>query len=336
MLIKVFSAFLVIFLLEGCATYIAHEITSSSGLNFSGALSSLYSSQDICDDQKNCVLVTTIKKRPLKDLNLSFEFKLGDNYKVWSYKLKETSVATVKPLNNQLIFIFAGYSQPIEVMTLHQIWLQHITGAKVFIIHSPEHSEKFKFGLDYVSPITAEINRLKPEKTHLIGISMGAVAAQAVAERVTNAELHLIAPMTNFSQSLKAIWKKDYSKKFYAQLISTETIQKASDIIFQDSETSPEEIDIVRKIQKTKINSYIYTSTEDKVSPASDWTSIKNEYIKINKYEELTHMEMVSFSNQGLLLDFVSNLLKREVSMYDTEIIGVMCDSDDDICLNKV
>ncbi|ASP49050.1 hypothetical protein B5D82_15495 [Cognaticolwellia beringensis] len=144
-----------------------------------------------------------------------------------------------------MFFVFAGYGQPMKLLSPHQAWLQHITGAEVFVIQSAENSENFKFGLDFVSPLITEIKRRNPEKVHFVGLSMDAVPAQALAQRVEGSHLHLIAPMTNFSQSSKALWEDLYSKVFYTQLISIDTIEEATKIIFRDSEISPEDIDIL-------------------------------------------------------------------------------------------
>ncbi len=101
---------------------------------------------------------------------------------------------------------------------------------------SAENSQMIKFGLDYTSPIVAEIQRLKPIKVHLIGFSMGALAASEVEKEVDNARLYLFAPMTDFEYSTKAIYDIQYKDKLYAKFISQDTLEDAIQIVMKSQE----------------------------------------------------------------------------------------------------
>jgi len=336
MFVKGFSLFLVVVLLSGCASYIANEIASPQTPQVTGNISEWTIENTFCDAHSNCMRALSVKDNDLINIDLSFSSKINDNHKIWQYKYNIDEALPLKPLNKQLIFIFAGYSQPTEILYIHQAWLQYITGADVFVIPSADNSENFQFGLDFVSPIVAEIKRRQPEKVHLVGFSMGAVAAHAVAEQTKNSRLHLIAPMTDFKQATKALWKILYSKKFYTKLISIDTIEEAVEIIHKNSKTPPENIDIIRKIQSTTIPTYVYASMQDRVTLASHWENVNAEAMTLKKYEQLNHLEMVALLNQGLLVDFTSQLIGRKVLKSEIETIGLMCDGADVECLDKM
>ena len=276
----------------------------------------------------------TINK--MEKLDISFALELNGNEKVWHYKLINTKIEKTDNTRDELIVIFTGYGQPSNILFLHQHWLQHITGFEVLVVHSADKSKQFKFGLDFVNPIVAEIKRRAPKKVHVIGFSMGAVAATAVSEHIANAQLHLIAPMTNFSDSTKALWQHLYSKKLYAKLISNDVIEEAIDIIYKDAGVSPEDIDIIDKVQRKLKSTYLYTSLEDNVVSALDWKNIKSEALVKNEYLHLNHIEMVALMDTMLISDLTSNILDMKVDKNNVDIIGVICDSTDEKCLDKL
>ena len=91
---------------------------------------------------------------------------------VWQYQHiydERQSLTLSKPLDNQLIFVFAPYRMPTKILVFYQYWLQNMTGAEVVLIPGADQSENFTFGLEYVSPIVAEIKRRQADKVHLIG-----------------------------------------------------------------------------------------------------------------------------------------------------------------------
>jgi len=335
MLVKGFTAVLVMFLLGGCSSYVAYEITAQEKYTMGGDTSDWQIENTFCDDDFSCVLALGVGKPANDNIVLTLNFKVNDNHQIWSYKKKDDKGLRLKPLNNQLIFIFSGYGQSAGSIYIHQAWLQHITGAEVFVIPSANQTKSFKFGLDFASPIISEIKRRNPEKVHLIAFSMGAMAAHAVAEKVNNAHLHLIAPMTDFNHSTKAVWNAFYGNEFYSKLISMDTIEEAVQIVYQKSRTSPEDINLVNKLSNIRIPTYIYASIKDKITLASDWDEFNAENIKFKKYDQLNHVEMTALLRQDLLLDFASNLLERKILKNETETIGLMCSADDEVCTEK-
>ncbi len=336
-----FTLVLVVLFLNGCASYIAHEIMSPSNQELEGGLSDLMIVKTLCDDNRRCIkgIGVDVTDDGAEDINLDYNVKINNNHQVWHYQQKsdETqSLKSSKPLDNQLIFIFAGYNLPTELLVIYQSWLQHMTGAEVLLIPSADKAEYFTFGLDYVSPIVAEIKRRQADKVHLIGFSMGAVAAQAVAAETKNAQLYLIAPMTNFKHATKAIWDVLYSKTYYSKFISIDNVEDAVEIVFDKSKISPADINIIKKMQGSNTPTYIYASNQDRIALASDWNKAKLGNITLKKYEELNHLEMVSLLDQDLMVDFVSHLLARQVSKDETKTIGILCQGEDKACLSQI
>jgi len=332
--VKGFSIVLLAFFINGCASYIANEIMAPQKLIVSGNWTS---EKAFCDDNFHCIRALGIDKIKNKKIDMmTFNFYINNNQQFWQYQKIKDQNNVSKPLDKQLIFVFAGYNESTDLLFIYQSWLQDMTGAEVFVIPSANKSEKFKFGLNFVAPIVTEIKRRHPEKVHLVGFSMGAVAAQAVAEKIENAQLYLIAPMTDFDHSTKALWKIFYSKKFYAKLISTNELENAVQIVYDKSKTSAEDINIVNKAKKSNTPTHVFTSNQDRIALSSDWNKSQGENITLNQYEQLNHFEMAALLNQNLLADFTSQLLGRKVSVDEKDIIGILCKVEDKVCLSQM
>lgn len=319
----------------GCSSFIANKITSSNTLDISGNIAERIVLVDLCDNDFHCIKAQKIKDLEVDKMELSFNFKVNKNHKKWLFKLRNADVVNSNSDNN-LIFIFSGYSQPSEIIYIHQQWLQYISGAEVIVIQSADKSDSFQFGLDYVSPIVSYIEKKKPNQVHLIGFSMGAVAAQAVSEKVDNPHLHLVAPMTNFEHSTIAIWDILHKEKFYSKFISQVDVEDAVQLVYEKSNVDVQDIDIMRRIKTTTVPTYVYASTDDRVTSASDWSDIQLSQLVLNTYNDLNHLEMMGLIHKPLLKDFVSNLLQTDIIETDIETLGILCDITDDKCLSKI
>ena len=335
MMVKGFTLGLLSIGLSGCASFIANEITSPKKSNIKGNLSDWTVERQFCDRKNYCV-----KGIGLGDFDaiksLSFDFHINDNHKIWRYETNNDSVENAKPLENHLILLFAGYTQPTQTLLIHQKWLQLMTGADVIVIPSAENSETFEFGLNYASPLIAEIQRLNPAKVHLIGFSMGALAASEVGQGIDNARLYLVAPMTDFEHSAKAIYDIFYKDKIYAKFIRQETLEDAIQIIYEKSGTTSKDTDLIEKLNAAKSPTFIYASNKDKVVEHSDFNAIPNDNVDVNIYGELNHIEMVALLRQDLMIDLVSDLLERPVLESEITTLGILCDFDDNDCLNQL
>ncbi|MFC3096170.1 hypothetical protein DRW07_05320 [Alteromonas sediminis] len=336
MVVKGFTIGLLFISLSGCASFIANQMTSPKKSNIDGNISEWAVVQQLCDSNNYCVKAIGLGELAAGDHSLEFSFHINDNNKIWRYETKNSGVETAKPLADHLILLFAGYNQPTEVLYIHQLWLQRMTGAEVIVIPSAENTETFKFGLDYAPPIVAEIQRLNPEKVHLIGFSMGALAASEVERKIDNAKLYLVAPMIDFDYSAKAIYDILYRDKIYATFISEDTLEDAIQIVYEESGTTLKDTDLIAKLNRVKSPTFIYVSDKDRVVEYSSFGSIPNENVYVNFYGELNHLEMVALLSQDLMTDFVSDLLERPVLQSEVSTLGILCDFDDDNCLNQL
>lgn len=336
MTVKVLAIGLFLIGLSGCASFIASKITTAKNSYVKGNISDLVVEKEICDNNSYCVKTIVLDDLDVSSISLTFNFKINDNHKVWRYEAENDSTKNIGPLANQLILIFAGYSQPTQVLHVHQTWLQQITGADVIVVPSANNSEKFKFGLDYTSPLVAEIQRLKPTKVHLIGFSMGALAANAVGQEVDNARLYFFAPMTDFERSTKAIYDMFYKDKLYTKFISSDTLDNAIQIVYEKSGVTLKETDLLAKLDDLRAPAFIYASNADRVADYSALSTLKNKNIDLKIYDKLNHMEMVALLNQNLLIDFVSDLLERPVLKSEITTLGILCDFADNDCLNQL
>lgn len=336
MIVKGFTIGLLFISLSGCASFIAHQMTSPKKSNIEGNISDWAIQQQLCDSNNYCVTAMGLGESAAGNHSLEFRFHINDNHKIWRYETKTEGLETAKPLANHLILLFTGYSQPTEILYIHQLWLQRMTGAEVIVIPSAENTETFKFGLDYAPPIVAEIQRLNPAKVHLIGFSMGALAASEVGKQIDNAKLYLVAPMTDFDYSAKAIYDILYRDKVYATFISQETLEDSIQIVYEKSGTTSKDTDLIAKLNGVKSPTFIYASNKDRVVDYSSFGSIPNDNVDVNIYGELNHLEMVALLSQDLMTDLVSDLLERPVLKSEITTLGILCDFDDDDCLNQL
>lgn len=322
------------FSLTSCAHLIANRITSKFEPDTSdfGNLREFIDYSKICSTERNCVNVQKLDKKHGVVTKLSFRFPFNERNKIWSFDLP---LQEDKKDPNHLILMFPGFGQPKELLFFHQSWLSLITGAEVIVVGSADEAEDFKFGLNYVEPIVAEISKKKAKKVDLIGFSMGAVAAQQVAQHVDNARLHLVAPMTNFRQSTLSVWHGISKKRLYYKLVTNEDVDDAVSIIFADAAVAPDELDIVQLLNQTNTPAFVYTSTGDTITLERDWQGNSSNSVKVNRYEKLNHFEMLGLAEGDLMRTFTSNLLGMELTEDNIEIMGTFCDVGDEVCINR-
>ncbi|QTH64036.1 hypothetical protein J1N51_00620 [Psychrosphaera ytuae] len=319
--------------LTGCAQFIADKITAPKDNQFSGNIDALISKTEFCDDLGYCIKGQQLKE--VSSSSSSYQFKL--NEQVWHFKsTKEDTPISHDP--SSLILVFPGFNQPTEIVALHQQWIKHITGAEVIVFQSADMSVPFKFGLDFVSPVISLIEQKQPSQVHLIGFSMGALAAQAVSAQTSSiytieTRLHLIAPMTDFHDSTLALWDIIHKDKLYSTFISDETVEEAVQLIYTNSNLSADDTDLVTKTKHSRIPTFVYASTNDRVTSAKDWRQVDSSHIKLHNYDKLNHIETVALTHTELLKDFVSNLINKEVSPTNTKVLGTICDINDRQCM---
>ena len=298
-----------------------------------GNTGSLLSELEICDEHSNCV--KTLDVAPPKDapsINLAFDFDVNGNHNIWRYKADTTVDHASKPLSDDLIVLFAGYNQPVQISFVHQLWLHHITGATVLAVPSANQAKHFAFGLNYVSPIVQEIHRRAPENVHLIGFSMAALTASKIANEIENSRLYLFAPMTNFEDSAQAIWDRQYAQEWYAAFVPDSMLNKAVERVYEKAGKTPKETNLLSIIDDIDTDVFVYTSTSDKVTDAAAWYELPLPNIHVRRYDNLNHIEMMAMIKQRIMADFASDILERYVSVDETSVIGVLCAGDDEQC----
>lgn len=336
---KLIALILFTLCLGGCATIVANQIVSpiepdSVGLRKVAELTGV-STETLCSKRSYCVDVQRVDASKLKTETLAFRLKSNTRDKIWKYKLSRPDTRAVKPLQNQLIILFAGYAQRPVTLAIHQQWLQDITGAQVFVVPGANLVEKFSFGRNFVGPVVSKINQLSPESVHIIGLSMGAIAALEVAQQIPAAKLHLLAPMTDFRASTKAVWRSYYNNAFTSLFVSEPTIDTAIDIILTDRGITADDIRINEKLASGNVQSYIYVSAEDSITPPYNWQTSNQSNINVFTFQHLNHFELLSMTQAKLLAKFASNLLGREVLPSETDIIGTLCMAQDKNCLKE-
>ncbi|MEC8328612.1 MAG: hypothetical protein VX100_21370 [Pseudomonadota bacterium] len=318
-----------LYLLSGCSSFIAHVITNTSDINVTGNLSDFMDEFDICDSNKRCFKAyktkTKISKMRLTSVN-------GNSKKVWLYSSIDLNTNEQKPLTNQSIYLFSGYSQPANILIMLQDWLAQVTGADVFIIPSANSAEQFEFGINYVEPLVTHISKRK-QHVHLLGFSMGAIAAQQVAAQVDNATLHLIAPMSDFKTSIKLVLDSDYPN-WQKYFISDERITEVANIVVEKSGIETSVINLFEAISSTNIKTSIYYSVDDQIVTDVKWESFQRVDLRSYRYEDLHHYEMLMLMSKELKTDLLTNLINAKYVQSNVDLLGVICEGSDDGCLS--
>ncbi|WP_462156974.1 hypothetical protein [Pseudoalteromonas sp. GB56] len=322
--------------LSGCASYVADEITRPKEMSSVDMFSGFANITALCGETGECInAIELAHPVDTPTFSLSFDGKVNNNHKIWRYEFRDSGDDDAKEADNNLIVLFPGYGHSENILFFLQKWLHFTTGAKVYVIQSANRAEHFQFGLDSVSPIVSLINREQPKNVKLIGFSMGAVAAHAVARRVGNAELHLVAPMTNFEQSTLGIWDFLARDSLYRFFVSQETLKDAVGLVHERAQFSAQDIDITRAAPSSSTPAHIYISSSDSVTPAQNWQGIESNAWQFHEYAGLNHLEMVTLLQKDLFLTFAANLLGKEPDAADIATFGLICDANDEACMSQ-
>ncbi len=322
--------------LSGCASYVADEITRPKEMSSIAMFSDIANITALCGETGECINAVELA-HPIDTsvFSLSLDGKVNNNHSIWRYKFRNSEDYYAKKADNNLIVLFPGYGQSVNTLFVMQKWLHVTTGAKVFVVQSANRAEHFQFGLDSVSPIVSLINREQPKNVKLIGFSMGAVAAHAVARQVENAELHLVAPMTNFEQSTLGVWDVWTRDSFYKFFVSHETLKDAVRLVHERAQFSAQDIDITHAAPNSSTPAHIYISSSDSVTPAQNWQGVESNAWQFHEYAGLNHLEMITLLQKDLFLAFAANLIGKEPDAADIATFGLMCDANDEACMSQ-
>ena len=322
--------------LSGCASYVADKISRDKGIALSGDLEKLTQPKTICDDDAKCIDIhASIPYAETGSTSLQYNIKINNNHKVWRYIRKETQPTPLTGSERTMAIIFPGYGQPAQILAILAQWLSQESDIDVYIVNSANRAEHFQFGLESVNPIVAMIKHEHPSKVKLIGFSMGAVAANAIAQQIDNAELHLVAPMTNFEQSTLGVSNAVMHDSYYRFFVSQDTLKEAVRLVHKRAQLSPSDIDITSTASHSGTPAHIYLSSDDTVTPAQNWQNIESKIWQLHSYPGLNHMEMITLLENELFLSFAANLLGKEADASNIATFGLMCDADDDVCMSQ-
>jgi hypothetical protein len=315
--------------LTGCAHLIAHQISSQYSPSIDENVSEIFKVSRLCTHNKHCITVQNSPEHPFTNLHITLQ--TDDKHKRWHFRSNDTPL---QKNSNHLIIVFPGFNTPKQTVAIHQAWLNSVTGADVIVIESANASSHFSFGLNAVEPVLSEVQKRKPKKVDVIGVSMGSVAAQRVASSLETSRLHLIAPMTDFHHSTLALWKMIHKDKFYSAFIEEEDIENAVEIVYSNARLEVKDINIIDAVEANTTPTYVYTSAADKVTLASDWKSVSNSAFTHHTFDNLTHIEMSSLMDERLLKSFLSNLIESDVA-YAKSTTGLICDLNLSDCIDS-
>lgn len=326
-LVRLLFLFFMAISLSGCARLIAYQIATQHTPSVSGNLSETFKTSRLCSTSSECIRVQ--RSPDIAVSQLEFSLTINNKTKVWTFK--DSGRGSTSD-GRHLIFIFPGYGTAKAIVSMHQQWLTLMTGADVIVVESADSAEHFAFGLNAVTPIVSAIEEQKPTKVDLIGISMGSVAAFHIASKIEGARLHLIAPMTDFHHSTLALWNILHKDKIYSSFISTQDIEDAIALVYKNAKTKASDIDIIKNIKEKLTETYVYTSSNDRVALELDWEELDTTNVTRLSFSNLNHLEMSSLMDEELLTRFISNLMDTELET-SLQTTGLICRSNQQACV---
>ncbi|WP_394227591.1 hypothetical protein [Pseudoalteromonas spongiae] len=323
--------YLIVFCLlisSGCSSIIANKITQSEDIQ--GNINLSAKEVDVCGNTNNC---TKVYQADGYSHTMVFNLDFGSSKQTWLYQSKFAEKIEEKPLQGEVVYVFAGYSQPFKLLTQFQDWLTQVTGAQVFIVPSANNESTFRFGMSYVEPIVQYI-RKENKNVHLIGFSMGAIPAQQIAMQIENSSLHLIAPMTNFETSLNA-FREYYLSSVDRYFVGQEEVKEAADIVIERAELKGDELDIIGNLRESHNKAFVYISPEDVVVADNRWNEFDHPNVHVYSYSNMMHEVIVMLMNQQLKFDLISNLTSEEYISKNNKFLGTICEAKDRGCINN-
>lgn len=335
------------FLSGGCASFIAKQVMNPGLKRIESDLHKVLTSEQVCSDNNRCIQVTSFaaddpKNDFIKAKNLSLSFKLNttDTQKVWKFKNNKTEPLHTQVLQDDIIVVLPGYMLDPKLLTFKALWLQRITGAQVFVAPNPDAEDSFSFGLNYVEPLKALIDKRNARRTHIVGVSMGAVAATELSLQVNNATLHLIAPMINFDYSLNALYRLYSANRLIRLFVSQDDIDNAAEIVLKRSGITRNDLDIMHKLNIAKpMPIFMYASMSDDVVNAAQIYNDKlfnRDDVSLNVYYHLEHEELVALFDEELLADYVSHITNTSVHPSEKKLVGGLCPVNDNVCVDAL
>ncbi|MBS3798592.1 hypothetical protein [Pseudoalteromonas sp. BDTF-M6] len=317
----------------GCANLIAHNITKPSG----DQVVVDDSFNDYIDLHRQCIDDATpcleyyqakgyqeISQQHEAKQHLSIKIKINDKTQLWDFNY-DPEDPPLAPLTEDIIYLFPGWGTDPKIFMMHGNWLSTISGADVYILPSANASHRFSFGIDYLPYLKAHIQSRQPRKVHLIGFSMGAVAASHLHTELDNSALYLLAPMTDFRTSIHTF--ADKFSPWYATLVPSSSVDSAVDKVLSDATLQERDLDIVAKLNDYPSSSHIYLGNRDALVDNKPWFASTNKNLDIKSYDE-SHMSLITLTNLEMLSALTSTLLAYPVSPKDTVILGTVSSED--------
>ena len=317
-------------LLSGCASFIAYRITNPESQQIKGDLSQIVDTKSVCSDTDNCVSLYVVRNASNRtgknDISLELELFVENKGIKWTYRGNDEPLIT-QVIHDELIIVFPGYMMEPKSVVLLEHWLAHVTGAMVVVAPKPESGESFAFGLGSVDPIAHFVNEHPAKTIHVVGYSMGAIAASRLAARLDNSNLYLVAPMLNFSESAVALFNKHKSNHALSWLVDSEDIKNATDIVIQSANLSPSDINVAHNLASNSAQKIrVYMSLNDEVVGGNiDLTHSEKKNTLVRQYSSLSHIQMMAMTDEALLADFISDITNTNIDAHDTSIVGSVC-----------
>ncbi|WP_338517447.1 alpha/beta hydrolase [Alteromonas gracilis] len=328
--LRVCAFFVSLSLINGCASIIAYRIANPESQQIKGDLSQIVDTKSVCSNKDNCVSLYVVRNASnrIGKNDISLEFELFDENKgiKWTYEGNDEPLIT-QVIHDELIIVFPGYMMEPKLVVLLEHWLAHVSGAMVVVAPKPESGESFAFGLGSVDPIAHFVNEHPAKKIHVVGYSMGAIAASRLTARLDNSNLYLVAPMLNFTESAVALFNKYKNDHALSWLVDSEDIKNATDNVLQSANLSPSDINVAHNLALSRAHKIrVYMSLNDEVVGGNiDLMHSEKKNALVRQYKSLSHIQMMAMTDEALLADFISDMTNTTIDPQDTSIVGSVC-----------
>ncbi|MGX1111621.1 hypothetical protein ACSSVW_001000 [Pseudoalteromonas sp. MBR-15] len=313
-----------IFLLSGCQTFIAYQVTKPvQEISFDGPdnqmLSDAYKGfpTKICKTKQHCLTFRTFSNNDLKkyfgkgqEFRLYFELNSKDVIETFNTTL--TSINGTKKIHDSVIVLFPGHGVNSMIYSIQARWLSHFTGKDVIVMPASNQYQEFKFGLNSLDVLIHYLSNSQYKQIDILSYSMGSIAAIQLAENIPNINQQImIAPMVNFDSALMSV-AKSYQPTL-SLFVRDDDFKNAAENVISDSGIDKSQLDLnallTNKKPAYRTRTILYVSNGDTVSPAYYWQALQNESVSVVHYSNLNHVRMVSLINQAMRNEVLHRLM---------------------------
>jgi|SRR5690554_780421 len=290
-------------LMQGCASYVEHKLSSRvEPIGIPANMPEIIKEKG-AEERQFCLphlggCTKYLYAAPITDQeSRKFHFTAVFGDVTQEYKLDLTRQQIPETRRGTMIMLH-GYGASKETMFFLADYYRFI-GFHVVIPDLKGHGESSHsepgFAVDDVDMINTLINSLpareRPHPLFITGFSMGALAAAHVArQRNDISGLLLLAPMREFEDAVYEVTKLQYKRT--SKIVSEEAIREGVNNTLARRGIEPEALDLHQVLPPLKIPTLVVASSSDRVAPYEHFKPLASRYVEVRELPERHHYLM--------------------------------------------